>query len=88
MAPALVNSIAGREVFPQSSEDTALVDAIAEGVKPEQIAMLAHLVPPSLAGPLMDRLGRALDAKAEREKAATAAAKAASTAPDLLDSEK
>jgi hypothetical protein len=68
--PALVNTASGREVFPQSTADSALIDALAERVSPDMIAGLASsgLIPPELAGPLQNRLAQALEKKkAERE---------------------
>ena len=61
--PALVNTIVGREVFPQSTADTALVETFADNLDEEQIQKLAEIVPPELWGPLSSRLGNHLKAK-------------------------
>ena len=61
--PPLVNTIAQREVFPQSTEDTAIIEGVAEHVPPEQLAMLAGLFPEHVAGPLISRIQRAHEAK-------------------------
>lgn len=54
-APALINTILGREVFPQGMADTALVETIADNLKEEDISKLAGVLPPQLLGPLVSR---------------------------------
>lgn len=56
MAPALANTIAGREVFPQAKADTAILEAVAENIKPEHVGMLDGMFPPELAGVLKERI--------------------------------
>jgi hypothetical protein len=66
MLPALVNTASGREIFPQSKADTALVESFADGlskVSPEQIAQIAAILPPQLLGPLMARMQAHLEKK-------------------------
>lgn len=70
--PALVNTMSGKEVFPQSTADTMLIEKLAEEVKPEHMAMLQHVLPPELAGLLAQRFSKALD---DREKVEVAKAK-------------
>lgn len=70
MAPALVNTVAGRNVFPKPAEDTALIEAIAEGLDAEKLEMIPILFPAPIAGPLMSRFQRYQEEKAAREKAA------------------
>ncbi len=73
VAPLLINQITGREVFPQSKEDTILVETLAQHVTPEHVEMLAALgLPPELLGPLASRFKRAIE---EREAKAAAANK-------------
>lgn len=67
--PALVNQLLGKEIFPQSTEDTALVEAVAEHLTEDQIKMLGGILPPQLWGPLATRLERAM---ADRRKEAEA----------------
>jgi len=69
LMPALANTVAGKEVFPQASADTALIDAIAEKVNPAVIEQLAGsgMLPAEVAGPLTLRLKEALS-KREREQ--------------------
>lgn len=61
LLPAMANQLTGREVFPQNTQDTAIIDAICEHIKPEQIQMLSSLFPPELAGILMARLRKKHD---------------------------
>ncbi len=65
--PALVNTVIGREIFPQSTADTALIEMIAEKLGEEDIAKVAGVVPPELMGPLMARAGEYM-AKKRKEK--------------------
>jgi hypothetical protein len=69
-APPLINSIFGREVFPQSLEDTALIEAIAEKFSGEQIEKLAGsgMFPPELWGPLANRMNKFMKDKQEEEE--------------------
>lgn len=55
-APALINTILGREVFPQSVADTALVESIADSLGEEDIMKLASVLKPEMMGPLAARL--------------------------------
>jgi hypothetical protein len=61
--PALVNTLLGKEIFPQSSADTALVEAVADSLTHEHIAKLADLLPPHLMGPLAARIDQYLEKK-------------------------
>jgi len=75
-APALINTLSGREVLPQEHADSALIDNIARNIKPEMIQQLISLgiVPQQLAGPLMARIAQVhqRDAAQKQEvKAAT-----------------
>jgi len=67
-APALINTVLGKEIFPQSTADTALIETIAENLEPEHVAKLAELnLPPQLMGPLAARISKAMDDKEKRE---------------------
>jgi hypothetical protein len=71
-APLLLNTVAGREVFPQSKIDSILIEKLATSIKPEQIAMIkaAGILPDELAGPLFARFDEILEKKIrEREQA-------------------
>jgi hypothetical protein len=63
--PALVNTASGKEVFPQATADTALIEALAEKVPPEVIQQLAGtgVVPAEVMGPLMARFNDVLRKK-------------------------
>lgn len=62
-APPLVNTLLGREVFPQSTEDTALVEGIAENLKIEDLSKLSGVLPPEMWGPLAARMTKYLENK-------------------------
>jgi hypothetical protein len=71
-APVLINTILGKEIFPQSTADTALIETIAENLEPEHIAKLAEIgLPQELMGPLSARVMKAMDDKEKREAAAS-----------------
>lgn len=63
MAPALVNSIVGKDVFPQSTADTALITAAVEHLSPEQLQLLSGVLPPEVWGPLATRMQQILEEK-------------------------
>lgn len=69
-APLLVNTILGREVFPQGAEDTALIEGIADALKPEDIELLAAsgVIKPELMGPLFNRFQRRAMQKEEEAR--------------------
>lgn len=63
MAPALLNTILGKEVFPQESADSAIMDTLAENLTQEEIMTLSRTLRPEIWGPLAARLGTALERK-------------------------
>ncbi len=67
MAPPLANQLLGKEIFPQGTEDTALIEGIAEVLTPEYLKMLEQIVPPEKLAPLASRLERIQLAKAKVE---------------------
>jgi len=67
-APALVNTIAGREVFPQAIEDTALVNGIVDNIKVDDLPKLMPLFPPEVQGMIMDRATRRMKEKEEEAR--------------------
>ena len=71
-APALINTLLGKEIFPQATADTSLVETIADNIKEEDIQKLAGVLPPELWGPLAVRMKAHIDKrlaeKAERER--------------------
>jgi len=59
-APALLNTILGREVFPQATADTALIETIVSNLDEKSIMKMAEVVPASLWGPLAARFETSL----------------------------
>lgn len=55
-APALVNSLTGREVFPQNNEDTALIEKFIESVDENSLEALSKHLPPEILGLLAQRM--------------------------------
>lgn len=68
MAPPLVNSFMGREVFPASHADTALIETLAENLTPEAAMKIAELLPPTLLGPVMSRLSQIAEKKSKEQE--------------------
>jgi len=67
-APGLINQIVGKQVFPQNTEDTALIDSIAEHLAnspngEQAINMLGAVFPPQIVGVINARLTRAIEEK-------------------------
>lgn len=69
IAPPLINTITGRNVFPQETEDTAIVEALCE-LDPEKVlgALGSMGVPNELAGVLMARVVKYHEKKRAEEK--------------------
>jgi hypothetical protein len=55
--PAILNNLTGKQVFPQSAEDTAIVEGILSEIGPEQIKML-EAVAPAAAAPAIALLSK------------------------------
>jgi hypothetical protein len=73
--PAFINTILGREVFPQQTADTALIDAIADNLTEDDIQRLAAtgVIKPEVWGPLAARMAKSLEKKRlAKEQAAQA----------------
>lgn len=69
IAPPLINSIFGKEVFPLATEDTALVEMIAEKMSDGDVSKLMALnLPPTVIGPLISRFNRYMAEKKEGEE--------------------
>ena len=67
-APALVNTATGTNVFPESTEDTALVSAVLNSIPEPMLRHLFTQLPPAVAGPLAARLERELEKKDKEKK--------------------
>lgn len=72
LAPAAANTLTGKEIFPQSTADTALIEALAtsEGVTPETLAKVAQILglSPAVMGMIAQRLAQVLEQKALEAK--------------------
>lgn len=70
MAPMLVNTLTGKEVFPQAAADTALIDAIADKMTPEALEKLAmaNILPNEVMGPLAARFLSFKERKVQEEE--------------------
>ena len=71
MLPALVNTASGKEVFPQSSADTTLIEGLADNVDPKQIETLVQMgiIKEDVAAPLILRLNQSRERKRLEEEA-------------------
>ncbi len=72
--PVLANTVAGREVFPQSTADSAILDTLIDNFGVEKIGMLAGLLPPEVMGPLAARAEKRLKEQRELREQAEAIA--------------
>lgn len=68
LAPALVNKVFGREVFSQNSEDTAIIEALADKLSVEDLAKLSEFIPPELGGLIAGRMQKYLKDKRELQE--------------------
>ncbi len=55
LAPSLVNQILGKQIFPQNTEDSALIEAAAEHLSREDMQKLAAKLPQEIMLPLLKR---------------------------------
>lgn len=69
-APSLVNTILGTEVFPQSTEDTALIESIADALSEDDLMKLGSVLKPEVLGPIAARFEKHF--KSKKLKGATA----------------
>ncbi len=70
VAPALINQIAGREVFPQSTADTAILEALVDNVEPEMLEMFlaSGKIPVEAAGLLKARFTEIAESKVKNQE--------------------
>lgn len=64
--PALANQLTGRELFPQSTSDTALIETMADAVaemSEQEMMELAGKIPPQIWAPLAARFTKAIKEK-------------------------
>lgn len=56
MAPALVNSLTGKNIFPQNAGDTALIETMMDSLDEQTIQQLSTLIKPEVWAPLAARM--------------------------------
>jgi hypothetical protein len=69
LLPALANAISGREVFPATAEDSAIVETLADNISEDELKMLAQVLgqkSPELAGLIMTRFAAIQKKKKEQ----------------------
>lgn len=84
-APALINQLLGREIFPQATADTALVESICDSMSAEQVEKLAGALPPELWGPLANRMNAHMDKKHREAEAMKQLAGVSKAEDELAD---
>jgi uncharacterized membrane protein len=69
--PALVNTASGKEVFPQATADTVLIEGLAENVDPKSLEALVSMgvLKEEVAAPLILRLNQSRERKRLEEEA-------------------
>lgn len=75
LGPALVNTMTGKEVFPQSTADSALIEGLLDQLTEEQVKAMQGFLPPQVMGLLMARATDHWKKKAEAEQTAVEAVK-------------
>jgi hypothetical protein len=88
LAPALINTVAGAEILPQATVDSAIVEALARNVKPEHLELLKNMgiVKPEVLTPLIARFQEITErdrAEAEAIKRVTPSANELDNAPSV-----
>lgn len=86
MAPPLINQITGREVFPQQSVDSAIMEQVAEAIDPEKLPLLMEALnlnnKPELVAMIMHRFNGVLEKKEQERKHRMAMLAASQNHPD------
>lgn len=68
LAPALINTIVGKEVFPHGMADESIIEAVAEKLTPADMEKLMSLdLPPLVMGPILSRIADIRE-KSEKDK--------------------
>lgn len=65
MAPALVNTLTGKPIFPQGNEDTALIESVVDSLDEDAIQKLATIIKPEVWAPLASRMANHLRQRRE-----------------------
>jgi hypothetical protein len=67
--PVVTNMVTGREVFPQSTVDTEIIESIAESMTPEYLQVLSLIdMPEEKKGVLMHRLNQAMEKRMAQQQ--------------------
>jgi hypothetical protein len=88
MLPAVANTVTGREVFPQGTQDTAIVEMMLANMTEEQIKMFAMTLPPEVQGIVAARAAEYFKNKREAEAIARQVAETAEPETHELADEK
>jgi hypothetical protein len=75
--PAITNTIAGKEIFPQGTQDTAIIDLLLDSMGEEQIKMLSTILPAEAQAIIAARAAEYFKAKREARDLAESAAHSA-----------
>lgn len=72
--PALINSLTGQDIFPQSTADTSLIEGIIDHLDEAKVAKIADLgLPAEVMGPLAKRAAEYIEKKKQAQSAAAKA---------------
>jgi hypothetical protein len=82
-APTLINQFVGKEIFPQGTEDTSIIETIATSIPEDVLKMITSQMPPFMGGPILARLTRALKEEREAQEKAREATMGSGTPPLL-----
>jgi hypothetical protein len=88
LLPALTNAVSGREIFPESKEDSALIEALCENVDENEVKMLAQILgskSPEIGGLIMNRFNVIQTRKREAEEQMRILARSATGNDPLAD---
>lgn len=65
--PALTNTILQRKVFPEATEDSAIVNGLLDAMGPEQIQFFVTMLPPEIAGIVTARANEIMKKRASMQ---------------------
>lgn len=74
LLPLGINELTGREIVPQSTADTMLIETLIDGLTEDGVQKLMEsgVIPPEMMGILMSRIKKSLEAKRKRHEDALA----------------
>lgn len=67
LLPAFVNQALGKDIFPQTTADSALIDSLVDGLTGEQVSAIMGALRPEQQALLAGRIQKLLAARQERE---------------------